>query len=308
MLKNYLIQIRNSDSEIYVHGINKIVSDILLKIKTKKTFNNLAKELNIHESLIYKWREDTPISIKRFCYICNQVNDLSFLDKICEKNIMFSSRSSKPIILPKKLTPSLSYLLGLILGDGCITSRKGSLLISSSHLEVKKAELILKNIFGINCSIKQTDNYYLLRTTSAPLKEFLHNIFDIPLGKKKDKIRVPKFVLESGKENKVAFIFGFFNSDGSLSIRKDGRMTFAIKQSTKEILEDILLMLNSINIKAKIYKDRTMNSWSINIFRKEEISKLIMLFDICADSLVVGPQMTSRTEAMGMPSKLAEAS
>ncbi|MBU4124219.1 MAG: hypothetical protein KKI14_02025, partial [Nanoarchaeota archaeon] len=143
------------------------------------------------------------------------------------------------------------------------------------------------DIFNINCKFKSIDNYYLLEITSVPLKEFLNRVFDIPLGKKKDRIRVPKLIFKSNNENKIAFIYGFFNSDGSLSVRKDGRMTFAIKQSTRAILEDISIMLDSLNIKAKIYQDRTMNSWSINIFKREQINKIIELFDGCAVSLMV---------------------
>ncbi|MFQ6020505.1 MAG: LAGLIDADG family homing endonuclease [Candidatus Aenigmatarchaeota archaeon] len=279
-IRNYLIKLGKTNQNIYIHGITSLVSEILEMLKLKISISDLSKELSVHKSLIYKWKKSTPISIRNFIYLCKRLSNTKYIDEAYKIMSGFSSRNGKIIQLPRRLNNKLAYLIGVIIGDGGITTERATITISSKDLRVIKT--IVDNTFNVESKIINYRNYSVLSFTSIPIKQFLMYVFDLPEGKKKNNIRVPKIIKDAPLLLQINFIRGLYDSDGSLSMRKDGRRTLAIKQSTKILLKDVLDILNKANIKAKIYPDRTMNSWALAMFNNQEIEKLLKLFDNAA--------------------------
>lgn len=286
-IENYLYSLSLVKADLYIHGISSLVVEILKD--NKISISDLSRELKVHKSLIYRWKQNTPISVKNFFCLCKKTTNSEFyINKAYELFTEFSSRNGNAIKLPKYLDNELSYLIGVIVGDGGISSERSTLSISGSKNELLNISKIFNKVFSINPKIISFKNYSEFIVNSLPLKYFLIYVFELPEGKKKNRIRVPFIIRKSEHINQMSFIYGFYNSDGSLSERKYNRKTLAMKQSTKILLEDINEILNKNNIKFNIYPDRTMNSWVLASFNKKEINKLLNVFITCVDSLMVG--------------------
>jgi Flp pilus assembly CpaF family ATPase/intein/homing endonuclease len=131
------------------------------------------------------------------------------------------SQNSHPVRLPQELEPGLSYLLGVLLGDGCV--EPGGCLSATfddrGYLEgfmealrsyLPTAELRPQNHGG----------WHLLRVGSKILSEMLVGMFNLPRGEKSDGWRLPPLVLGSDDENLAHFLAGLFDSGASVDPKR----------------------------------------------------------------------------------------
>ncbi len=77
---------------------------------------------------------------------------------------------------------------------------------------------------------------------------FLNRVFEMPIGKKKGKLRVPSVICTAGPELRRWFVAGFFDADGDTpKVRRNGhkvRPRVRIKQASVDILHDIKRILH----------------------------------------------------------------
>ena len=151
--------------------------------------------------------------------------------------------------LPNKLTPDLSYIIGLLIGDGCLTI-DGSIILSCADESVYyKYERIMKELFGNNISIKRKKNKnidYVIHSVEV------YDYFVYSLGltnhKSLDK-KIPEIILKASKDNQLAFINGYFDSDGFIT--KKGCAIF--NSASKELLIQLKYMLMNMGYITEYY-------------------------------------------------------
>jgi len=83
---------------------------------------------------------------------------------------------------------------------------------------------------------------------------FFNKKCDIPIGKKKGKLIIPKIISDGSKKIKFAFIAGFFDADGCI-FEKQKYISFT--QADKKFLMNLSNLLNSLRISTRpIYVTR----------------------------------------------------
>lgn len=153
------------------------------------------------------------------------------------------------IELQKGITRKLAYFVGLVLSDGHIVFNKIAnryvvKLFTSYEIEKKMLLRLIKDMFKYipttrprKYGFNKVPNYEIIISSRA-LAEFLINEFEIPFGRKSNKIRIPKIFFDNNLF--LDLLHGIIDGDGGID--KDG---VTIYSSSKEFLLDIKTILQS---------------------------------------------------------------
>jgi predicted membrane protein len=133
------------------------------------------------------------------------------------------------IKLPKTITPSLSELIGVHIGDGSITDafhNNVHTLIeycgdSSDDLEYYKIYVssLIERLFGIKPLFSDHNTWFKLVINSKAIFNFYTKTIGLPIGKKAQTITTPKIILNNSKLA-IKFLRGLIDTDGSLTFKK----------------------------------------------------------------------------------------
>lgn len=114
------------------------------------------------------------------------------------------------ISMPKKMSPKLAWLIGMIYGDGSI--HKKNIRISFNRKDaslVKYIHDLVKELFGLETKI---DNDHSIYIYSKSFKKFL--MVNNMLKSYSHDMEIPKVIRESSAESILAFIEGMWRADG----------------------------------------------------------------------------------------------
>jgi hypothetical protein len=161
-------------------------------------------------------------------------------------------------------------LVGACLGDGCLTK----------YFSTYENRFLYETIFTGNL----TDDFYYYKDRIIPILRSRFNlkgyyytrekyhvicipirsraIFDffaslgMPIGKKKNKIRITKNMFSMSKQNKAAVLRGLFDTDGHMFARKDEGYKYLhikITSGSYVFLKDIKALMNEFDLPAYIH-------------------------------------------------------
>ncbi|WP_456422287.1 ATPase, T2SS/T4P/T4SS family [Thermococcus sp.] len=124
------------------------------------------------------------------------------------------SVNSKPVRIVREVNEKLSYAVGVILGDGYISSNGYYVSATFDDSSYMSAFISALSEFlpESEPEIKRNNGYTVLTYGSKIFAEFLHRAFGIPKGRK-EKIDMPDLVL-SNDDLLRYFIAGLFDADG----------------------------------------------------------------------------------------------
>jgi len=233
---------------------------------------------NFSRTSYYFWiKKKRPIPLK---IVLNVMNNRK-LNKIFIKS--FSMNGGNKVSFPKENNLNFSYLLGLILGDGCLIHRdrgenRNTYLIDITFREKDKAEKIgrlIKDLFGINSSIYRGQGCYDLCVYSKPLVLILNKKYQIPIGLKYGSICVPKLILNGDKKMQISFLKGVFESDGNIYSYRKGKGV-QLRQKSESFLREIKELFNLVKVDFRDpYYDKANNSWVLWSSKKDLIDNFI---------------------------------
>jgi hypothetical protein len=157
--------------------------------------------------------------------------------------------------LPKEPNKELSYLTGLIIGDGSLPDsrrKKKQYCVNFENCNLylaKKYKRIFKKLFGVDIPIRYEKRKgrqirYKIEISSKIIQRFFANVIGIPKGKKSFIVKVPDFLKNSKQEIVVAFIKGLFDSDGG----KTGGL-LGISSRSESLIDGLNKILISLNFK-----------------------------------------------------------
>ncbi|PIN78002.1 hypothetical protein COV15_00675 [Candidatus Woesearchaeota archaeon CG10_big_fil_rev_8_21_14_0_10_34_12] len=159
---------------------------------------------------------------------------------------------------------NFALLYGIMLGDGCLSlvygKKKYISLAGSMADDIPFFEKIvnpaIKKLIDKDIPIKfrYNKNAIELNFVNHKLFDFIHK-FDFPIGKKGDKLIIPKTFYE---KNLVKYLIrGFFATDGSLVLTDNNGTLYPRVEATaisKSLLIEITNFLNAVGIKCNFYK------------------------------------------------------
>ncbi len=162
-------------------------------------------------------------------------------------------KTQKPKI-PQKLTPDLSYFMGLLITDGHIViEKRGSakVMLFTSYPEEREMILgLIKQLFDYNASVR-TKKYgynkkpnFEIYISSKRLAKYLVGL-GIPFGHKSYSVRVPKCFFNDVKSNTYSFIRGVIDGDGHVSSKYK---YITITSGSINFLEDFKRLFEQIGI------------------------------------------------------------
>ena len=111
----------------------------------------------------------------------------------------------------------MAYIAGLVAADGYISFRE--VKIATSNLEYAKLVVQILRNSGFEPRLNAGTRVLLVRVYSTRLKETLINEYGLVQGRKAGIITFPEWL---SYDNKLAYIAGYFDGDGSIGLVKSG--------------------------------------------------------------------------------------
>jgi len=264
--KYFLNSLFDSGSEVCLFSTRLVA---LLKNYSNNSFSQFSSRS------FYFWKKQKrPIPLS----VALRIMDERRVDKI---NIeYFSTKGGNKIKIPPE-NLHMMYLFGIILGDGCFVhsqrKKRNSWYIqitSNSINKIKFLQKIAKRLFSVNPVYYKIKNYYNLYIFSKPLVMILSKKYEIPIGLKYEKIKVPK-VVKDRETWKKAFIKGLFETDGNIYNYR-GKKGLQLRQKSKSFLEEVRDLCKGIHIVFNPpYYDKANNSWVLWTCKKEVVDTFI---------------------------------
>ena len=233
--------LKKLDDDLLVFG----VSDILKEFhkNNKENIVTLLKN-KIHISTYYYWLNGkSPIPIKYLRLFSRLDNDI--LDN-CYNKITFISAGKKKCILPRKSNDDLSYIIGVLHGDGHVHKNKKFVTVTVDSKDYIKNTLLplFKKLFDTNGHIFEFDNYYRLEIGSRVVHSYI-SLF-CPVGKKVGRLKIPEEI-KKNKKFLASYLSGLFDTDGCVGYTRDKKQFyFVFLQRDKEFVYEVYCALKNL--------------------------------------------------------------
>ena len=241
------------------HELRLKAFDLLQELKRKnmpkkEVVNKIYSEFAVPKAALYNWYADR-------CYPCGRKGDIS-------------------------INPELFYVLGALLGDGCVYNWKITqnyvILIGDYNFTTKFAEKIYQCTgTKIKAYIDRSKNIWFVRYNNFKLYSLFKKI-------REDLTYFEQLIKRNHKKSALLFIEGFFDAEGCVKIIKEEvRITpkiclditntnFELIDLVRRVLKDNLDIEARYSIqKPEIGKDGSLRkkAYHLRIYKKEYIKR-----------------------------------
>jgi len=268
-LPNYLREFVGSNHyrKICVNAVAPILRDLYHEIKIvlgANTHHVIEGMLGTSMRLVYyQMRDEKAISIEalwKFANLWKNIcrksgSDFSNLWQVISANVRGFTVGGAPNVtfLPKMLTPRLAYFLGVLFGDGSLSSGDKRYAIKVDDETEFLPHFIKKlsaEMFGVSGTVVKDRNGHSWSCNSKVLHIFLNEIFQMPVGKKKGLLAMPKSIKGAPLGIQKWFIVGLMDSDGSVAGSKNPNASprLELRLSCLQLLIDIKEALRKFGI------------------------------------------------------------
>ena len=212
-----LLNALREESEVYLYNQNEFI------ISLTKSFS--VKELSDFLSVSYRTaghykRGQRPVSFSSFSKLVKysgleaekQVIQLNKLQVGCN-----SGSRNKKNFLPLRLSKDLLYVTGYLYGDGCLYSKKFSIsFVDEYETQILEVAKKIESLFKCNYKIYTNESKSELRIYSKPICLFFNRVFEMPIGEKYSRLKVPNIVYRLPNSLKAEFLKGVMDADGGI--------------------------------------------------------------------------------------------
>jgi len=172
---------------------------------------------------------------------------------------------SKPTRIPLSINEELSFFIAAIIGDGHLKKNKLQISIECSNkrliMYIKK---ICKKLFNREFNIhpvkirKGRKPTFNLIIDSKAIYNLLKEIFEIPSGKKSNIVKIPRYIIQTNKKIKIAFLKGIMATEGGKR-----RRGFGLSTSSEQLWKDLINLFEDVGI--PVLKDK----WIYKKYKKK---------------------------------------
>jgi len=214
----------------------------------------IRNEKGIEEKPLSEIREGDYLVMPEKINLDLQDQEIMFIPNIKQ------SFNIKKVIIPEKINPELSRILGYYLGDG--TYEIDRIAFFEQRKEVAEYyQKLIENTFNIKADLRfrESKNYWQIRVYSRILSQLFKKFY---LEKDKThKEKIPNLVLKSSSESLATFIAGFFDAEGYVS-----KSRIAAGFNNKMLARQIQIAFLRLGIISSINEyDNRRNPYSKNI-------------------------------------------
>ena len=146
-----------------------------------------------------------------------------------------------PIRVPDEVTEAFGRLLGLLVGDGHVSTAAGHVGFTAARRErAEEFAGLATELFGVDPSVEEQGSRWRTYIYSGHLVEMLTEApsLDLPDGDASDEKTVPEAVLRSPRSVVAEFLRGLFDADGYA-----GGQGAILSTSSEEMSEQVQLLL-----------------------------------------------------------------
>ena len=273
-IKNYLPKLTEISSEIYPCTEEGFLENTVFKDLSRAEKQSLAKEIGVSERLMYYYSTGKKkCSLKNLLILAEKRRLHKFPDQLYQNIVAYKTWGHcGSTYLPKKFSPELAYLVGFIAGDGHVSKRSEVRAWNDSKKIIK--EIIprhVRSVFKLKTQTFKNKGCYTVMINSKPAHSFLSHVIGLPVGKKKGRLEIPEFIFKS-KTYKLNFLKGLFDSDGGVTVHKDGKASILYSSSTKKFLLQVRDLLKEFSVElGGPYQSGNKKGLEIRSFAKGQI-------------------------------------
>jgi intein/homing endonuclease/energy-coupling factor transporter ATP-binding protein EcfA2 len=202
-----------------------------------------------------------------------------------------NNNKSQKVVLPETMNSQIAYLLGILIGDGCVTDRRDSridLTADKKDFEVvENFKHILKS-FNIRTTIKTKNSSQIIYAHSKIFRDFL---FDIGLEYFTAPFKViPEIIWSSSIDSQCSFVRGLMDTDGSVT--KKGNIRFTT--SSALLARQLVILLQKLGIISTITSQNSRHH-KVNISSSSlELYREIIGFDLARKNNILENAISSK--------------
>ncbi len=253
-------------SHFYDSGVKPTIQiQTRMGYKLKGTYVHPVLTLSTNGQKCWKKLQD----IEKGDYVAIQRHGAVWGNIVClpQLDVKPQRSDAKQPKLPKTLTPDFAYILGVMVGDGCMLQKNYVNFTTNDYEIVDAFERWCKSI-GLELDKPKTDtrgNRYDYRINSITLKRWLQGL-GLKAVKSYQK-EVPYIVMQSTQENIRAFLSGLFDTDGSAYFGKSNSGNVDFCSTSEKLARQVHLLLLQFGIVGKLrFKPNLyVGSWIIHL-------------------------------------------
>jgi intein/homing endonuclease len=171
------------------------------------------------------------------------------------------------IQIPSEHSALLAEFFGIMLGDGHISRFQTIVTLGTKELEyVEYVASLMKSLFGVEATIlTRQDGYRDVYIGSVTLTSWLENE-GLVRNKVALQVDVPSWVFQE-REYMIAFLRGFFDTDGSIYRIRHG-IQVSLTNKSLPLLHSLRRMLLTLQ-----YTPSEVGSWRVYLTRRPDIRR-----------------------------------
>ncbi|MBI3033122.1 hypothetical protein HYY69_06620 [Candidatus Woesearchaeota archaeon] len=224
--------------------------EFMIKVKNNSalTWKTIIQELKMSRAMVFCYLNgSSKIPEHNYYKLCQLGNIKTEIFPLIEiKN------KTEPILLPGKIDERLAELVGIIAGDGHVSSINYEISITchkilDRHYIFEHVAKLFKELFEITPKIRDAKKTKGIKciVNSKILFYFMTEKFKHPAGKKKGRLLIPKEIEENNQWLK-AYIRGLFDTDGSIYFRREKSMVISIISADAIFLDQVRQALKTL--------------------------------------------------------------
>lgn len=184
-------------------------------------------------------------------YLCLKKESLIFGDQVDLSPYIgdfVKKGNSRDCRIPETLDESLSYFIGLLSGDGCLT-QENYILFTNADQDIVNSYKEISSKYFDSILVEQRENDKVQITKGN--KKFYEFLCNIGIGGKyAHEKTTPSIILKSTKSNVISFIRGLFDTDGGAYYYEDSSHKYkvAIALTSEQLVDEIQVLLLGLGI------------------------------------------------------------
>ncbi|PSP79938.1 SpoVR family protein [Halobacteriales archaeon QS_4_69_225] len=199
----------STGDEIAVSGGNGTWPDEYVPLEwsnpTRKTLDDVAETAGVSVSTVLRYRRTGR---------ARRADEISTaLESYAGEDQSISGRD--PILTPEEVREPMGRFLGLLVGDGHLSSNSRHVGFTSGTQEhAEEFAGLVDELFGVQPTVSEQGSRWRVYAYSENLKEFLTEEVGLPVGEAAGEKTVPACIRRSPKSVVAEFIRGLFDADG----------------------------------------------------------------------------------------------